>query len=330
MSMTRAILVHRFSRPRSRREPVANWDIILRECSLPRANCWRAQDDVPTLLTACCTAEGLDQAHQADYLSPGEQILTQNPKTKLHFEVLDWQDTPLGPLYLRRRELLSRPGTVLTEVVLDHQLLMSSLHTESERALVTEALAWHTTGDPLTVLVGGLGLGYTAHEALAARTVRSVTVIERLSQVIRWFKDGLLPLSAALTSDARLTVREGDVYSMLLGPPGDRYDLVLIDVDHSPREPLDPRSRPFYQAEGLRHVQEHLRPGGVLGVWSAGDDDAFAAELEAVFSDVARRRIRWKNLQLEPPEEIEDIVFLARNVDARERAASSGRIPPVT
>jgi spermidine synthase len=235
--------------------------------------------------------------------------------SKPRFEILDWQETALGPIYLRRRELLSRPGTVLTEVVFGHDLLMSSLHTESERALVTESLAWHVAGGPLSVLVGGLGLGYTAHEALAAPTAQSVTVIEALPQVIRWLEDGLLPLSAALTADARLSVREGDVYSMLLGPPGERYDLILIDVDHSPREPLDPKSLPFYTAEGLRRVREHLRPGGVLGVWSAGDDDAFAAELETEFAAVTRRPIRWRNLQVEPPEEIEDTVFLARSVE---------------
>ncbi len=57
------------------------------------------------------------------------------------------EDTPLGPLCLRRRELLSDPGTVVTEVTLNHQFLMSSLHNDSERALARVALEMHTGRD---------------------------------------------------------------------------------------------------------------------------------------------------------------------------------------
>jgi len=237
--------------------------------------------------------------------------VSATPRSRPQFEVLDWQETPLGPLYLRRRELLSRPGTVLTEVVLNHHLLMSSLHTESEVALVTEACSWHG-GAPVSALVGGLGLGYTARAVLTVPTVRQVTVVEKLPQVIRWLGDDLLPLSGALNGDPRLSIQEGDVYALLLEPPAERYDLVLIDVDHSPTEPLDPASLPFYGAAGLRRVAGHLRPGGVLGVWSAGDDDAFAAALRSVFPEVERRYVRWTNRLLDPPEEVEDTLFLAR------------------
>ena len=78
-----------------------------------------------------------------------------------NLEILAYEATPLGDLCLRRRELLSSPGTVGTEITLDHALLMSSHHTASERALAGEALARHD-GQELSVLVGGLGLGHTA------------------------------------------------------------------------------------------------------------------------------------------------------------------------
>jgi hypothetical protein len=87
-----------------------------------------------------------------------------------NIEFLAYVPTPLGDLCLRRRELLSRPGTVITEVTLDHELLMSSFVTVSERALADEALA-RNAGDDLRVLVGGLGLGYTASQALASPRV---------------------------------------------------------------------------------------------------------------------------------------------------------------
>ena len=93
-----------------------------------------------------------------------------------NLEILAYETTHLGDLCLRRRELLSRPGTVITEITLDDQLLMSSYNTVSERALATEALARHP-GDDLSVLVTGLGLGYTAAELLRSVRVERVEVI---------------------------------------------------------------------------------------------------------------------------------------------------------
>ena len=64
--------------------------------------------------------------------------------TKPSFEVLAYEDTPLGPLCLRRRELLQKPGTFVTEITLNHEFLMSSLNTKSECALADIALDRHT------------------------------------------------------------------------------------------------------------------------------------------------------------------------------------------
>lgn len=231
--------------------------------------------------------------------------------TKPVFEILDWVETDLGPLCLRRRELLGRPGTVVTEVTLDHELLMSSLNTDSEVALATCAIAWHR-GDELRVLVGGLGLGYTAHAALTNERVAEVRVVEQLPAVIDWVRDGKVPLAESLRGP-RLELVEGDVYAQLLGPAVAQWDLVLIDVDHTPSEPLGPTSAPFYTADGLRRVAAHLAPKGVLAVWSAGDDDAFAATLAEVFADSTRETIRWENSLIDDGVEVEDVVFLARD-----------------
>ena len=123
-----------------------------------------------------------------------------------NLKILAYQTTPIGDLCLRRRELLSRPGTVITEITLDHELLMSSYNTASERALAREALARHS-GRDLSVLVGGLGLGYTANEALKSTRVRRVEVIELLPEVVAFLRDGLLPLAPELLADPRFGVR---------------------------------------------------------------------------------------------------------------------------
>ena len=78
-----------------------------------------------------------------------------------NLEILAYEPTPLGMLCLRRRALLGEPGTVVTEVTLNHEFLMSSYHTASERALASVALDLFG-GQDVRVLVGGLGLGYTA------------------------------------------------------------------------------------------------------------------------------------------------------------------------
>jgi spermidine synthase len=205
------------------------------------------------------------------------------PPPKL--EILAYETTPLGPLCLRRRELLGRPGTVVTEVTLDHEFLMSSYITDSERALSRVALELHP-GGALRVLVGGLGLGYTAREALVSERVARVETVEYLPEVIGWLERGLVPLSAELLADPRFVVTQGDVYARLAGPPSERHDLVLIDVDHSPDDRLGGESVSFYTEAGLRAAREHLAPGGVLAVWSYAESSPFSDAMRAVFDDV--------------------------------------------
>lgn len=228
------------------------------------------------------------------------------------FEVIDWVDTPIGTISLRRREV---PTGEVTEVMIDNELLMSSLNTISERALATCALGLHPEGKDLRVLVGGLGLGYTAQQALKDPRVGHVRVVDRLPTVIGWLRDGKVPLSRELTADPRVEIVEGDVYAELLGPGTEEYDLVLVDVDHAPGSPLDPASEPFYTWQGQRQVIEHLAPGGVLGVWSAEDDRWFADALAEVWPFSAREHIRWNDEHISNGEEIHEVIFLARRAD---------------
>lgn len=212
----------------------------------------------------------------------------------INFEILAYDDTPLGPLCLRRRELLSEPGTIVTEVSLNHEFLMSSYNTASERALASVALEMRE-GSGLDVLVGGLGLGYTAREALASARVARVEVVELLPQVIGWLDAGLVPLAAELKADARLVVARGDVYGRLSEPPARLHDLILIDVDHSPDDRLTAANGFFYTAEGLERAKKHLKPGGVLGVWSYAESSPFAGALRAAFREVRVVPVEFKN-----------------------------------
>jgi spermidine synthase len=214
--------------------------------------------------------------------------------SKSNLKILACEPTPLGLLCLRRRELLSRPGTLVTEVTLNHEFLMSSLYTDSEQALSKTAIEMHA-GNELQVLVGGLGLGYTAHEALLSDRVARVEVVELLPQVIDWLAQGLMPLSNSLRQESRLVVTEGDIYRRLAGPPNELFDVIMIDVDHSPDERLGDGSVSFYTSDGLIAARQHMAEDGVLAVWSYAQSSPFVDALGSVFKQVRVEPVTYDN-----------------------------------
>jgi spermidine synthase len=227
-----------------------------------------------------------------------------------NLQILAYETTPLGDLCLRRRELLSRPGTVITEITLDHQLLMSSYITVSERALAEEALARHP-GHGLAVLVGGLGLGYTAAAVLESDRVQQVEVVELFGAVVGFLQKGLVPLSEELLADSRFGVREGDAYAALGERSEEQWDLVLIDIDHSPEDHLGPGNESFYTESGLTRAKQHLAPGGILAVWSYAESSPFVDALRAAFAVVEIVPVKYVNDLVD--EEHTDWLFLARD-----------------
>ena len=216
------------------------------------------------------------------------------------FEELDHQTTPMGEISLRRRREPVLDVDVF-EAKLDDEFLMSTLFTVAEIALADLCLA-RVDGEDLEVGVGGLGLGYTAQAVLADERVRSLHVIEALAEVIGWHDRGLLPLSAALTADPRCHLDQGDFFALVaggagLGPEGpERFDAVLVDIDHSPGWLLNPSHAGFYEPEGLRKILPLLRPGGIFGLWSdEPPDPAFVAVMEQVFFAVGAHIVPFDN-----------------------------------
>lgn len=228
--------------------------------------------------------------------------------SKSKLEILAYEESPLGPLCLRRREVLSMPGTIVTEVTLNHEFLMSSLYTDSEQVLARTALELHA-GQSLRVMVGGLGLGYTAHEALLSDRVDQVEVVELLPSVIDWLQQSLVPLSQNLKDEPRLTVTQGDVYQRLTSPQQGLFDLILIDVDHSPQERLGDENASFYTVSGLQSAKLHLAANGVLAIWSYAESSPFADALREVFAEVRVEPVSYHNRLID--EERTDWLFFA-------------------
>lgn len=131
---------------------------------------------------------------------------------KFNVQELGYQQTPLGDLTLRRRlEPLLRNQEVF-EVKLGGDYLMSSLFTEAERQLASLGLA--PLAGELDVVIGGLGLGYTAAEALKNKAVSRLLVIDLFQAVIDWHQAGLVPMAEVLTNDPRCELRQGDFFAL--------------------------------------------------------------------------------------------------------------------
>ncbi len=219
----------------------------------------------------------------------------------MRFAELAWHETPMGELSLRRR-LDPALGTEVYEVKLGDEYLMSSLFPVAEIALADLGLA-ELAGEDLDVIVGGLGLGYTARTVLADPRVRSLVVVDALGEVIDWHRQGLLPFAGAVATDPRSRLVRGDFFALTAEAggydqehPGRPVHAILVDIDHSPRHLLHPRHAAFYTAEGLRDLARHLHPGGVFGLWSNDPpEDEFTALLGEVFATARAEVVPFDN-----------------------------------
>lgn len=210
------------------------------------------------------------------------------------FEELDFQQTPLGEISLRRRYDLTAQVD-LYEVRLGEEFLMSSLFTVAERALASLALD-RLEGDDLQVLVGGLGLGYTAHTALADPRVSELRVLDAAEPVLDWHRRGLLPEVAGLATDPRCRLVLGDFFAHVAAAPQSRYDAILLDVDHTPRHLLHPSHADFYTVGGLQAMRRHLKAEGVFALWSDDPpDEEFSDVLGTVFTNPAAEVVSFAN-----------------------------------
>ncbi|HMM96882.1 hypothetical protein [Phycicoccus sp.] len=184
------------------------------------------------------------------------------------------EDTPDGEVALRRR------GEVL-ELVVDGVFAMDTVDTSTEVLLATESLRRHPA--PATVLVGGLGLGFTTRAVLADPRVRHVDVVELASPLVGWARAGRVPELAGLEG-GRCALHVADVGAVLRGGAGPTgpWDLVLLDVDNGPDFLVHTGNARLYEAPALTAARGALAPGGLLVVWSSHRAPRLLAALGAV------------------------------------------------
>jgi len=173
-------------------------------------------------------------------------------------------------LYQHVRDFAIRVGRV--------ELMNSQTH-GSEEALADLAYARSDGRLRRTVLVGGLGMGFTVAAALRGLGVDGmITVAELVPAVVVWNRGPLAHLAGDPLADPRVSVHVGDVADLLRTRIG-AYDVILLDVDNGPHHITTTANHWIYAAAGLAGAYRALRPGGVLAVWSAGPDEAFTRRL---------------------------------------------------
>ncbi len=199
------------------------------------------------------------------------------------WQTIEQVDTDEGPLVLKRRgdEFL---------ITIRGQVLMSSRATRSEEALATLACTPIAGRRSPSVLIGGLGLGFTLRAALDAlpRSAR-VAVAELSEPVIRWCRNEVAVLSGRALDDPRVFPEVVDVATLIRGNPA-RWDAIIVDLYEGPHTPTQGEHDPCYGWTALKRTRRALKPGGIFAVWSEGPDQAFQRRLERVgFKGIERR-----------------------------------------
>ena len=173
----------------------------------------------------------------------------------------------------------------------DGQDLMHSNSHGSEEKLAVFGCAGLAAKRGARVLIGGLGMGFTARAVLGVLAAdAAVEVVELVGAVVRWNREVFGHLAGAPLGDARLGVIEGDVAATIAGARA-RYDAILLDVDNGPAALTTFGNKRLYAEAGLRAAARALRPGGVLAVWSLFEDARFSARLRAAGLQVTVKRV---------------------------------------
>jgi spermidine synthase len=200
-------------------------------------------------------------------------------------------------------ELVLRRAGEHFEVIANGVFLMDTRGGESERLLVSAAAERMPEGG--SVLIGGLGVGFSLAQAVATPAARRITVVEREPAVIAWARGPLAGVHGGALDDPRVRLVEADLTGWLRAT-SERFDAICLDVDNGPQWTVSPSNRELYGDDGLRALAGRLTIGGVLAVWSAAASPEFEAALRRHFGAV-------ETLTVSVPRGEPDVVWLARS-----------------
>jgi len=162
---------------------------------------------------------------------------------------------------------------------LNGETLMLSTQSASELLLGELAVAGLANQPAPSVLIGGLGLGFSLQSVLTKTgPTATVHVAELVPQVVDWNREFLAAVNGKLVDDPRVTIFADDVWNVLATARG-RYDALLLDIDNGPTAMVQQPNARLYSSKGIRLMLTALKPGGRAAIWSAARDHAFADRL---------------------------------------------------
>jgi len=177
---------------------------------------------------------------------------------------------------------------------LGHNELMSSRLSGSEQALATFACDKIRTRERPQILIGGLGMGFTLRAALTVLGPQAhIIVAELVPAVVTWARGPMAEIFGDSLADPRVDIRETDVGDLIKSHQ-QAYDAILLDVDNGPEGLTRQANYELYNQAGLSAVRGALRPGGVLAVWSSGDNPKFTRRLRRTGFAVTEIPLRAK------------------------------------
>jgi len=180
-------------------------------------------------------------------------------------------------------------------IVLDRNELMNSRMSGSEEQLATLTVARLRNRTNPRLLIGGYGMGFTLRAALSVLPEKaSVVVAELVPEIIAWARGPMTELTAGCLDDPRVTVVEGDVAAAIAAARG-TYDAILLDVDNGPDGLTWTENDGLYSTAGLAAAKAALVRGGILAIWSAGDDPAFTRRLGVAGFKASIEKVRARS-----------------------------------
>lgn len=213
-------------------------------------------------------------------------------------EVIDRREGPYGEVVLRRH------GELL-QIIANGCFLMDTSDGRSERLLVDAALDALTGRSRPSVLLGGLGVGFSLAHAAADPRWGTITVVEREPSVIEWHRAGpLAEVSAEALADPRTDIVEADLVAYV-NETSDTFDALCLDIDNGPDWTVSETNENLYSPAGLASCARALTPGGVLAVWSAQP----SAEFEETLRNAGFQQVRTE--EIEVARGVPDVVHLA-------------------
>lgn len=181
------------------------------------------------------------------------------------------------------------------DVLLDGRRVMRSDARRAEKQLVELALAPLGQRDDITVVLAGLGMGFTLRALLDAPGVTRVDVVEASPAIIDWEARHFAGLNGDALKDPRVKLHAMDLATFVKSlrtrsiepPAGDGWLALVLDMDEGPELVSRAGNEAFYDDEGIERLETVLRPGGVLALWSATREPALLQRMHARMKNVA-------------------------------------------